>query len=727
MVDDRSQPSSRDPSSAGPRRTAAEQDIEDLRRANLLLASVGRAQQRFITDADPRALFDDLLTTLLEVTESEYGFIGEVLYGDDGNPYLKTHAITNIAWNEETRRFYDESAPRGMEFRNLNTLFGNVMTTKEPVISNTPHADSRSGGLPEGHPALYAFLGVPILRGGRMNGMAGMANRAGGYDETLAQTLAPLLATCGIIIEAMASERKSRASETRYRTLVEDMPDMVCRFRSDGTLTEMNRAFLEIFASEGSTLVGESFFDLLPDRQRERIVERCRGLDLVSPVVTYELTTETRDGGRRIHEWITRAIFDTEVTGTGVVEYQSVGRDVTRRREAEGERRRLESQMFHAQKLESLGVMAGGIAHDFNNLLMGILGNSDLALSQIPENTSGKSFVQEIQTAAIRASELTNQLLAYSGKGRFVVQPVDLNPLVAEMLGLLRTAVGRNVTVQFKPEPHPIVVEADASQLRQVFMNLVTNASDAIGDEPGAVNVHLGVEAVGAEDESASLSEKLVAGDYATLEVSDTGAGMDQATIRQIFDPFYTTKFTGRGLGLAAVLGIVRGHAGAIRVYSEIGVGTTFKILLPLSAKPASATLPVSTPVTQFEELTVLVVDDDTMVLAVTRAFLERAGLRVQTAENGREAIAKFKQRPDEIDLVVLDMTMPEMGGKETFRELRRIRPGVRVILSSGYNEQDATSHFSGKGLAGFIQKPYRSDALIKLVGEVLGAEQGPK
>jgi PAS domain S-box-containing protein len=396
-------------------------------------------------------------------------------------------------------------------------------------------------------------------------------------------------------------------------------------------------------------------------------------------------------------------------------------RDSSERRRAEDERLKFLSQIQQTQKLESLGVLAGGIAHDFNNLLMAVLGHADLALDALPSSSDARDDLAEIRRAAQRATELCKQMLAYSGKGRFVIQPVEPQKVVEEMLHMLRVSISKNAILKLNFSPNLPSIDADASQLRQVIMNLVVNASEAISERSGVITLTTGAMDCDRHYLSeAWLDEQLPEGMYVFIEVADTGAGMDPETRSRIFDPFFTTKFTGRGLGLAAVLGIVRGHRGAIKVYSELGRGTTFKVLFPVSqrAEVREATSPVRG---MYEgKGTVLLVDDDESVRAVGRKMLERIGFSVVIAADGSEAIARFRERADDIICAIVDLTMPHVDGAETFRELRRMRPGVRVILSSGYNEQDVTQRFVGKGLAGFIQKPYQLSTLVAVLKEVL-------
>lgn len=385
---------------------------------------------------------------------------------------------------------------------------------------------------------------------------------------------------------------------------------------------------------------------------------------------------------------------------------------------AEEERRRLDLQVQQTQKLESLGVLAGGIAHDFNNLLVAILGNAGLALMELPPESPAWQTVLAIETAAQRAAELTRQMLAYSGKGKFVIEQLNLSRVVEEMAHLLEISVSKRAVLKYRFAPDLPAIEGDATQLRQVIMNLITNASDAIGDRSGVISVSTGlIDADAAYLKTAYMDDDLPEGQYVYLEVADTGIGMDAETAARIFDPFFTTKFTGRGLGLAAVLGIVRSHRGAIKLSTVPGRGTTFTILFPAAGPPAPPG-PAPAPETASAPLpraVILVVDDDETVRAVTRRMLELSGFTVLLAADGAEAVALYRERPG-IDLVLLDLTMPAMDGEETFRELRRLDPGVRVILTSGYSEQDAADRFAGTGLAGFIQKPYRPQDLIEKV-----------
>ncbi len=399
-----------------------------------------------------------------------------------------------------------------------------------------------------------------------------------------------------------------------------------------------------------------------------------------------------------------------------------LAREIEERKRAEERQRKLESQFQQAQKLESLGVLAGGIAHDFNNLLTSILGYADLASHEVKPGTSAHNHITEAISGARRAAELTNQMLAFSGKGRFVIEPLNINEVVEGMSRLLQVSISKKCVLQIRPAPNLPAIETDGPQLRQIIMNLIINASEAIGDQNGVINISTGVMECDQDYLSASyLDDHLPAGTYVYIEVTDTGCGMTEDVRVKIFDPFYTTKFTGRGLGLAAVLGIVRGHRGAIKVYSEPGKGTMFKVLFPASKLPAKTTgNAVDQTASWHGSGTVLVVDDEDSVRRLAGSMLQRMGFSVLYASDGLEGVETFRKESGNIRLVLLDMTMPRMNGEEAFREMRHHRNDMKAILSSGYNEQTATNHFTGKGLAGFIQKPYSYENLQAIVRKVL-------
>ncbi len=512
--------------------------------------------------------------------------------------------------------------------------------------------------------------------------------------------------------EALREARDDlRGSEARLRLLLAHFPGAVWTTDASHRLISVAGASAPTLDLDGEDVMGRSVMECLGSRPGEPSLE--------------EMYSKARDGEAGTCEWERGGrIFEVRVEPLdpslpeGVI---AVALDVTERRRLEAER--MQARLQQSQKLESLGLLAGGIAHDFNNLLVGMLGNASLAMMKLGEDSPARESVHHIEMAAERAADLTRQMLAYSGKGRFVVEPMDLSRIVEEMAHLLRVSLSRRASLKLSFEPQIPAVEADVAQIRQLVMNLITNASDAVGDRPGLIT--LSTSSVEADREylsAAYLDEDLPAGRYVCLEVNDDGVGMDLETQRRMFDPFFSTKPTGHGLGLAAALGIVRGHKGAIRVYSELGKGTSVKVLFPAAgASFVPVERPPPSPLPEGHTATILVVDDEEAVRGMAAAALRHAGYKVLLAADGPEALEIFHVRSNEIDLVLLDMTMPHMTGEETFRALRRMKPEVRVLLSSGYNEIDATSRFVGKGLAGFLQKPYRARDLIEQVGRLVG------
>jgi two-component system, cell cycle sensor histidine kinase and response regulator CckA len=399
--------------------------------------------------------------------------------------------------------------------------------------------------------------------------------------------------------------------------------------------------------------------------------------------------------------------------------------DITPRHEAELERDRLQAQLQQAQRLEGLGVLAGGIAHDFNNLLVGILGNASLVERDLPPDSPAAPVVSEIRSAAARAADLTRQLLAYAGKGRFVVEPVQLSALAEEMAALLRSVISRRATLRAELGADLPGVEADATQLRQIVMNLITNASDALGDRHGVITVRTGTMDVGVEFLRQAIgAPALSPGPYVFVEVEDNGQGMDAATLARIFDPFFTTKFAGRGLGLAAALGIIRSHRGAIHVRSTPGSGTTVRIVLPAlgtRASPAPGTTTVP-PDAWHGTGDVLLADDEPTVRIVAKRGLERLGFTVVESHDGQDAVDRVTAEPDRWRLVVLDLTMPRLGGDQALAAIRALRPGLPAVLYSGYSADELDAGLTEREQVTFLQKPFTFGSLTDAVRHVLEA-----
>jgi signal transduction histidine kinase/CheY-like chemotaxis protein len=382
-----------------------------------------------------------------------------------------------------------------------------------------------------------------------------------------------------------------------------------------------------------------------------------------------------------------------------------LGMDVTPAFEHQAVATEMQSKLLQMQKLESLGVLAGGIAHDFNNLLTAIIGNATLAQLELPEDSPVHATLQDILLTSRRAATLSRQMLAYSGKGHFEVKHVDLSQQVTEIAHLLEATIPKKVEVRLELSAEPLTLEVDIAQFQQIVMNLVINAAEAIGAKPGLVTVRTGEEFIGEIPDDAFVDPSaFVPGRYAYVEVQDNGTGISLETRAKIFDPFFTTKFSGRGLGLAAVLGAVRGHRGLIRLESTPGEGSTFRTLLPASDQPAEKGR--SQPPVSFQGSgVILIVDDESAVRSAARRILQRMGFATLEATNGREGVEMFAAHADDISAVILDMTMPEMSGDEALRQMRAIDPDAVVLVSSGYNDVEAGFHDAPPN--GFLLKPY--------------------
>ncbi len=538
------------------------------------------------------------------------------------------------------------------------------------------------------------------------------------------------------ITESKLAEVALRNSEKKYRDLFEKSEDAVLIIKN-GRFIDCNQAAVTMLNYENKTeFLNTHPSELSPEKQKD-------GQD--SLVKAEEMMGIAIERGSHRFEWEHKRrngeVFPVEVLLTSIntnerdMVIHTVWRDITWRKEAEKSRLDFEKQLLQTQKLESLGVLAGGIAHDFNNILMGILGYADLALSALNSTSPAKAYVAGITKSSRKAADLIKQMLAYSGKGKFTLEPIELNQLIEDTVQMLAISSSKNAVLKYNYAQELITMEGDPSQIRQIIMNLVINASEAVEDKSGVITIATGqmfcdqdyIDGTGFEVK-VSRKEPLHEGMYVFVEVSDTGTGMSLETVQKIFDPFFTTKFTGRGLGLSAVMGIVNGHHGMVKIYSEEGKGTTFRVLFP-SLKESTAIQATSESSTGRTDDwqgqgTFLIADDEESVRAVGKHMIQRLGFKVLTASDGREAVAVFKVHASEIVGVLLDLTMPHKDGAEVFQEIRRVNPDIKVILSSGYNEQDATQQFVGKGLAGFIQKPYVAADLVARIKAIM--DEGP-
>ena len=528
-----------------------------------------------------------------------------------------------------------------------------------------------------------------------------------------------------LAIERHELQRSVQESQVRLQTLVGNLPGMAYRCQNDPNWTMT-------YVSEGCEAVTSYRRDELennraityaglvhPDDRDWLWAKSQTSLDAHTPCQN-DYRIIDRHGRER---WVSERASGAYAEDGALLAIDGFIQDVTAARQAKLEREQLDRKVQETQKLESLGVLAGGIAHDFNNLLTSILGNASIATLELPPDSSVQDCLEQITEASLRAADLCKQMLAYSGRGRFIVQQLDLGELVEQTAQMLQISISKKAILRYRLEKGLPAIEVDATQLRQVIMNLVINASEAIGDKSGVVSLSTGLTRVDRHYlHGTHMDPDLPEGDYVFLEVSDSGCGMSAETKAKIFDPFFTTKFTGRGLGLAAVLGIVRGHKGAMKVDSELGRGTTFTLLFPATASASeSPKAPAGTVPQWHGEGTVLVVDDEETMRSTVARMMRLIGLDPVLASDGREAVEIFRANPGRFAFVLLDLTMPHMDGEQTFGELRRLRPEVRVVLMSGFNAQEALVRFPAKGLASFLQKPFTIDGLRTVIRDVLG------
>jgi len=501
-----------------------------------------------------------------------------------------------------------------------------------------------------------------------------------------------------------------RSDDTLYKNLVERASDGIAIIQ-DSLIQYVNPYLASQLGYSASEILGSPYARYLTPESQKRIAGLHQGLSRHETPALYEATLVTKSREELTFEVNTNVIAFMGKPADFVI-FRSLGE--------RQERMRITERMQQFQKLESLGVLAGGIAHDFNNLLQGILGNADLALLYESDPALVKTCLRDIKTAAMRASELAFQMLAYSGKGAFEIRNINLNDVISDTAELLQVSISKKARLKYDLEENLPDIRADRAQLRQIIVNLVTNAGEAIGNSPGFVSLKTGVETCDRQMLAQTyLDDDLEEGRYACLKVTDTGAGMDDSIRDKIFDPFFTTKFTGRGLGLAAVLGIVRAHLGAIQVTTHPRQGTTFSVYLPIAdggeeavSSPAPYELDTKVP-------TVLIVDDESTVRTTASRILERFGYNVILATNGKSAIQIYRQKHRTIDIVLLDMMMPKMDGKETFEALYKIDASVKTILMTGFAEEDVKGRFINPRPLAFLQKPFGAKSLVNILKEI--------
>ncbi len=818
---------------------------DDLRRTTALLDSVRIAQSLYIREEHTQEVFDTLVDTLVRLTDSEFGFLDEVRFDDDGTPYKVSLSLSNIAWNAESQALYEQLRARSLEFRNLGNLSGRPVVDQAAIITNDAMHDPRAGGLPEGHPRIRAFMGLPIRSGDRIVGVAGVANRPGGYDEEQAQFLAPYLNACASIIDSFKQRERQRAAmaelgkserllaaaeriahvgswqmelpsgrltwsdetiricgvdaarfDPNYGTFMDlvhpddrntvrqayesamaehrdwyevehrlvqpltgDVRDVLerCTFEHDASgaivraigmvqdITERKRtdtvlrrfkamfdtanfgaAMLEPdghilyindrFAADHGyvvdELVGQPFVMLHPPDRLDvarGLVTQMRTTGAFGPVEVWRLH---KDG----------STFPALMTGCairgerGEIEsFAATALDIR-------QQKALEAQLAQARKMESVGRLAGGVAHDFNNMLGVILGYTGLALGRVSPQDPLREYLEEINAAARRSAGVAQQLLAFARRQAIAPKLLDLNEVIENGLGLLRRLIGENIVLAWRPAPSPRHVLMDPSQVHQVLTNLCVNARDAI---TGVGRITLETENVQLDAAFCDARPGFAEGDYVLLTVSDTGCGMDRETLDNLFEPFFTTKDVGKGtgLGLATVYGIVSQNRGCIDVESGVGTGTVFRIYLPAHDVPTAARVVPDTDVEPARAKpgeTILIVEDEPSILRLTTMLLKMLGYTVLSAVSPGDAIERSETYNGRIDVLLTDVVMPEMTGRDLVDRLTHERPGLKHVFMSGYTANAIEEHGVLEPGVHFIQKPFTTRDLAAKLREAL-------
>ncbi len=596
------------------------------------------------------------------------------------NPAVKS--LTGLGPEDVFGKTLDENFP-GLRAQGIPQRYAEVVRTQTPIrFDDIIYGDDRM--------VLASFSVNAFPLPGNMVGIA--------FENITARKLA---------------EEALREAAIKWQTTFNALESAVWMLDKDMRIVVANEATLRVFGKTPQDVVGHHCWGIVHGTQKP--IAEC-------PVVRSRQTLRRESMELQVGSQWYELTADPVIGDAGaLVGFVHVASNITERKKMEADRREFETRLHQTQRLESLGVLAGGIAHDFNNILMAIMGYADLARDELSPLSPARESFTEIVLASKRAADLCGQMLAYAGKGRVERCNMSLGDLVEETLHMLKTCISKKAILNLNLEKVLPRMHGDPAQIRQILMNLVINASEAIGERSGVIAL-----STGAMDcsEQHFANGYIVApdkpGTYVYLEVSDMGCGMDKETIQRIFEPFFTTKFTGRGLGLAALLGIVKAHEGALLVYSEPGKGTTFKVLFPAIDVVEERESGHDANRDWHGSGTVLLVDDEESVRAISSKLLQRLGLEVMTAEDGWQAVNMYRERKDNISLVLLDLTMPRMNGEEAFRELRQINPNVRVILASGYSEDDIAARFTGKGLAGCLQKPYTVDRLRSLLSTLL-------
>jgi len=694
----------------------ADNNVRKLNRVYAVLSAVNRL---IIRARDPKELFEGSCRIAVEEGLFLMSWVGLV---DEASGVVRPVACTGCEQDYlKEIRITTDDGPEGMgpTGRTVKTgrHFVNNDTENKPVM--LPWRDE---AMMRGYRSSASF---PLLSEGRTIGAFTVyAAESNFFDDEEVRLLDDLAADISHALWSIEQEGLRRRAEDALRqagvynrSLIEAALDPLVTIGADGRITDVNAATEAITGRTRDELVGTDFTGYFTDPEKaEAGYQKAFNEGMV---LDYELEIRHKFGQSTPVLYNASVYKNEEGRIIGVF---AAARDITERKRMEDERRKVDAEVQQMQKLESLRVLAGGIAHDLNNLMVAVTANAELALMHLTKESPAWELIGAIGGATSRIKNLSKQIMNYSGKGTAQKRPIDLSDIVDETTRLLRASVSKNAHIEYDPTPDLPYIEADQQNVQQIIMNLVINASDAMGDTRGAIKVRTGtVDATRAYLDEVYLGRGLPEKRYVYVEVSDTGQGMTPETMKRIFEPFYTTKTTGRGLGLSAVFGIVREHEGALEIDSEPGRGTTFRVLLPSmemlytgeAEKPAD-------PGIWKGSGTVLIVDDVESALSMTKKVVETAGYTALTASDGKSGVDLYRENAGRVDAVIIDLVMPGMRGDQAVREMRDIHPDVRVMLLSGYHELDLKELLAGPGRMVVVEKPYKVNYLLEKLKEML-------
>ncbi len=697
--------------------TVQREEQELLQRGLKINRALARMSSNMVGMSD--ALSDITDTTLRYarlLTGSEHGYVSVIDRETGANI---SYTITKMMDKEchvsgKDRRFIFPLDPDGR----YPNLWGHALNTRGAFYTNTPDNHESSGGLPPGHIPIRNFLSVPALLGDRLVGQLALANCKEGFSDSDLEVVSHLAKLFAVAVGRKEADDILAESEEKYRTLVSNVIGMVYRAESDwSTEVISNSESISGYTVNEFESRKVNWVELIHPGDRARFFSESLELIQKPSELVHEYRITAKDGSLR---WVSDSKKSHFKEGI-FQEIDGIVTDITQRKEAEKDRDALQAQLFQSQKMEAVGTLAGGVAHDFNNILTTIIGNCHLALTTLHEKDPLFEDIQDIKKAGERAADLTRQLLAFSSKQLIQPRVMDINEVITDMGKMISRLIGEDIEMSVIAAPELWLVEADPGQIEQIIMNLVVNAKDAMPEGGKLI-----IETANVELDEDFFRKHGVAGQigsYVKLAINDNGTGMDRETQERIFEPFFTSKASdkGTGLGLSTIYGIVKQNGGFIWVYTELGQGSTFKVYLPRtkgSVDPESEDQLFAEAFGGSE--TILIVEDDDSVRKLARNSLKKNGYRVLEAENGENALRVSEAHDGSIDLILTDVVMPKMSGKELAGMVKKIHPRVKVIFMSGYTSNAIVDHGILTRGVEFIEKPFTPKNLASKVRAVL-------